>query len=73
MAKRAPSDWEQRFASFLERVMATAVTGGDPKPLQEEYARLYAEAPPAKRKLLTPLAGPKKEGTDGSANRPAKG
>ena len=38
--------WDERFASFLERVMATAVAGGDPKPLQVEYDRLVREAPP---------------------------
>jgi hypothetical protein len=37
--------WDDRFASFLERVMATAAAGGDPKPLQEEYAKLLQEAP----------------------------
>lgn len=74
MAAKAKGDWERRFAGFLERVMATAVAGGDPKPLQLEYARLYAEAPAARRKELTPPPGPKKEETDGKpAARPAKG
>jgi hypothetical protein len=48
----ADQSWDERFAAFLERVMATAVSGGDPKPLQEEYARLLKEAPPGKKKAL---------------------
>ena len=40
------SDWEQRYAEFLERVMATAAANGDPRPLQLEYAKLMAEKPP---------------------------
>ena len=57
MKKQATADWEARFRSFLERVMATAVAGGDPKPFQEEYARLYAEAPAARRKTLAKPQG----------------
>jgi hypothetical protein len=40
--------WDDRFADLLERVMATAATNGDPKPLQEEMKRLLAEKPPEK-------------------------
>jgi hypothetical protein len=43
------SDWEKRCADLLERVMATAVVGGDPKPLQEELKKLMAEKPQQKK------------------------
>lgn len=49
--------WEVRYAEFLERVMANAVAGGDPKPLQEELELLLAEQPAEKKK--------KKNGTKG--------
>jgi hypothetical protein len=41
--------WDDRYAEFLERVMANAVAGGDPKPLQEELKKLLAEKPPEKK------------------------
>lgn len=44
--------WDDKFANFLERVMAVAAAGEDPKPLQEEYNRLIREAPPGKREEL---------------------
>lgn len=37
--------WDDRFAGFLERVLATAASGGDPEPLHEEYEKLLQEAP----------------------------
>ena len=40
--------WEERYAEFLERVMAIAAMNGDPKPLQEELAQLMAERPKEK-------------------------
>lgn len=45
----ANSTWEQRYADLLERIMATAAANGDPKPLQEELAKLLAEKPAGKR------------------------
>jgi len=42
--------WQERFADFLQRVMATAVANGDPRPLQEEHKRLMAEKPAEERK-----------------------
>ena len=42
--------WDDRYAEFLERVMANAVAKGDPKPLQEELKRLMAEKPTEKKK-----------------------
>lgn len=43
--KQTLKEWEGRFREFLERVMATAVANGDPKPLQEELKTLMAEKP----------------------------
>lgn len=43
------NSWEDRFAEFLERVMANAIAKGDPKPLQEELERLMAEKPIEKK------------------------
>lgn len=40
--------WEQKYVEFLERVMAHAVAGSDPKPLQEELKQLMAEKPQEK-------------------------
>lgn len=62
--------WDDRFADFLQRVMATAVVKGDPKPLQEEYARLLAEAPPEKR---SELKAKEKRDVSKPAKRPTKG
>lgn len=45
-------DWDDRFAAFLERVMATAAIGGDPEPLKKELDALLLEAPPGKREEL---------------------
>ena len=42
--------WDDRYAEFLERVMASAVAGRDPKPFQEELERLLAEKPVEKKK-----------------------
>lgn len=42
--------WDDRYADLLERAMATAVVGGDARPLQEELKRLLAEKPEPKRK-----------------------
>jgi hypothetical protein len=36
-------DWEKRYANLLERIMATAASGGKPEPLQEQLRRLLAE------------------------------
>jgi hypothetical protein len=44
--------WDDRFANFLERVMATAAIGGDPAPLKKELDQLLNEAPPGKREEL---------------------
>jgi hypothetical protein len=52
--------WDDRFADLLERIMATAATGGDPKPLQEEYARMLKEVPASKKKTLG-LKAPEKK------------
>ena len=49
--------WDDRFANFLERVMATAVSGGDPNPLKKELEKLLAEAPPGKRQELERQGG----------------
>ena len=47
-------DWEKRYADLLERIMATAASGGKPEPLQEQLRKLLAEkpapSPPEKRK-----------------------
>jgi hypothetical protein len=53
----ANQTWDERLAAFFEKVMASAVVGADPKPLQEEYAKLLAEVPASKKKALglTPL------------------
>jgi hypothetical protein len=67
----SPDDWDTRFASFLERVMATAAIGGDPKPLQRELEALLNEAPPGKKEELEknrgkpPTAPPSKTPTEG--------
>lgn len=45
-------EWDRRFALFLERVMAHAAVGGDPKPLQAELEELMKVAPPGKREEL---------------------
>lgn len=45
-------EWDVRFALFLERVMAQAAIGGDPKPFQAEYAELMKLAPPGKQEEL---------------------
>jgi hypothetical protein len=55
--------WDEMFADFLDRVMATAVANGDPKPLQEEYARLLSMAPADKKKELAALALENKNAT----------
>jgi hypothetical protein len=47
-----PNTWEDRFAAFLERVMATAAVGGDAEPLKKELDALLLEAPPGKREEL---------------------
>jgi len=47
-----PKEWDKRFALFLERVMAHAAIGGDPKPLQAELEELMKVAPPEKREEL---------------------
>ena len=38
-------DWEKRYADLLERIMATAASGGAPEPLQEQLQKLLAEKP----------------------------
>jgi hypothetical protein len=43
------ADWEKRFSLFLERVMATAATNGDPRPLQEELKLLMASKPQSRK------------------------
>lgn len=47
-----PNTWDDRFAAFLERVMATAAIGGDAEPLKKELDALLLEAPPGKREEL---------------------
>lgn len=41
--------WDERYVEFLERVMANAVVGGDPRPFQEELKKLLAEKPTEKK------------------------
>lgn len=45
MTTTARKTWNERYAEFLERVMASAVAGADPKSLQDELKRLLAERP----------------------------
>jgi len=57
MAKQQPktlsdAEWNIVFAKFLERVMAHAAIGNDPKPLQAELDELIKIAPPGKREEL---------------------
>lgn len=40
--------WEERFVELMERIQATAVAQGDPRPLREELNKLLAERPPEK-------------------------
>lgn len=47
--RKEQANWDARFAEFLERVMAAAVAGQDPKPFQEEHKRLLAEKPLEKK------------------------
>jgi hypothetical protein len=48
----ATQSWDDKFAAFLERVMAAGVAGSDPKPFQEEYEKLLQEAPASSLKKL---------------------
>ena len=45
-----PDSWDDRLTDFLNRVMATAASNGDPRPLQEEYNRMLAEMPATVKK-----------------------
>lgn len=47
-----PKTWDNKFANFLERAMATAAIGGDPEPFKMELEDLLNEAPEGKREEL---------------------
>jgi len=51
-SKVTSEDWNDRFAKFLERVMATAAVGGDAQPLMKEYEAMLREAPPGLKEEL---------------------
>ena len=42
--------WDAKLVDFFSRVMATAASNGDPRPLQEEYNRMLQQMPAAKKK-----------------------
>ena len=69
--KLKADDWDERFAQFLERVMATAAIGGDAKPLQRELEALMLEAPPGKKEELEKNRG--KPPTAPPSKTPSKG
>jgi len=69
MSSRRLHGWDAKFACFLERVMATALTGGDPKPLQDELVRIMRDAP-ADKKLALETNGRK---NNGNSSDPSKG